>query len=125
MADAEATELQGDGEALGRMRPEEEKEEERPRRRVGPWERRRLAGIFSAFQALFFVLFSQNTKERKRKLERRRKRQASLENSSGRGEPTENSSGRGELTGNSSGRLDEATAAKKREGHERLWNHSS
>jgi len=29
---------------------------ERPRRRVGPWERRRLAGIFSAFQALFFFV---------------------------------------------------------------------
>ncbi len=27
---------------------------DRPRRRVVPWERRRLAGIFSAFQALFF-----------------------------------------------------------------------
>ncbi len=33
---------------------------ERPRRRVVPWERRRLAGIFSAFQALFFfVVFSE------------------------------------------------------------------
>ena len=30
---------------------------ERLRRRVGPWERRRLAGIFSAFQALFFEAF--------------------------------------------------------------------
>ncbi len=28
---------------------------DRPRRRVGPWERRRLAGIFSAFQALFLL----------------------------------------------------------------------
>ncbi len=27
---------------------------ERPRRRDVPWERRRLAGIFSAFQVLFF-----------------------------------------------------------------------
>ncbi len=30
---------------------------DRPRRRVVPWERRRLAGIFSAFQALFFEVF--------------------------------------------------------------------
>ncbi len=29
---------------------------ERPRRRVGSWERRRPAGIFSAFQALFFFV---------------------------------------------------------------------
>ncbi len=36
---------------------------DRPRRRVGPWERRRLAGILGAFQALFFfVAFSKNTK---------------------------------------------------------------
>ncbi len=31
---------------------------ERLRRRVGSWERRRLAGIFSAFQALLFFVVS-------------------------------------------------------------------
>ncbi len=39
---------------------------ERLRRRVVPWERRRLAGIFSAFQALF----------PKQKLKRRKRRAA-------------------------------------------------
>ncbi len=58
---------------------------DRPRRRVVPWERRRLAGILCAFQALF----------------------RSLENSSGRGESSENSSGRG-------GRGEEARGAETR-----------
>ncbi len=31
---------------------------ERLRRRVVPWERRRLAGIFSVFKALFFFVVS-------------------------------------------------------------------
>ena len=58
---------------------------ERLRRRVVPWERRRLAGIFSVFKALFFFVV----------LERAEATGRSFKNSSGRGEPTENSSGRG------------------------------
>ncbi len=44
---------------------------DRLRRRARPWERRRPAGIFSAFQALFFFVVCSNH---------------SLENSSARGE---------------------------------------
>ncbi len=39
---------------------------ERLRRRVGPWERRRLAGIFSAFQALLFFARRQAARSKTR-----------------------------------------------------------
>ena len=45
MADADATELQGDGEALGEMHTEEEEEAEAEK--ASNWGRWRLAGIFS------------------------------------------------------------------------------
>ena len=48
-ASASARELQGDGEAIGGMHGEDK------RKRTSHWERRRLACIFSAFQALFVL----------------------------------------------------------------------
>ncbi len=49
MADADATELQGDGIALGGMPQEEKKTEDRREEQSVSrhWERRRLAAIFS------------------------------------------------------------------------------
>ncbi len=39
---------------------------DRPSRRVDPWERRRLAGIFSAFQALLFFARRQAARSKTR-----------------------------------------------------------
>ncbi len=54
MADADATELQGDGEALGGKHPEEEEEKEKEKEKEKEAKGKGSAGIFSVFQALLF-----------------------------------------------------------------------